>query len=48
VARTETMVVLSTHIERARIALEPAETSVERPRRSAARARRHPSGSDET
>jgi Lrp/AsnC family leucine-responsive transcriptional regulator len=48
VARTETMVVLSTHIERARIALAPGESAPSPPRRSAARSRRHPSGSDET
>lgn len=48
VARTETMVVLSTHIERARIALEPGEAFAERPRRSGGRPRRHPGGSDES
>lgn len=40
VARTETMVVLSTHIERARIALPPGEAFAARPRRSGSRSRR--------
>lgn len=47
VARTETMVVLSTHIERSRIALPPDEALVARPRREGRRARKSSSGGGE-
>jgi Lrp/AsnC family leucine-responsive transcriptional regulator len=47
VARTETMVVLSTHIERMRIPLEPAEAVPARPRRSGLRSRKPASGGGE-
>lgn len=40
VSRTETMVVLSTHAERSRIALDSSELFPERPRRSGSRGRR--------
>lgn len=46
VSRTETMVVLSTHIERARITLPP-EVSAARPRRSGARSRKGGAGGEE-
>ncbi|HXK22599.1 MAG TPA: Lrp/AsnC family transcriptional regulator [Myxococcota bacterium] len=47
VSRTETMIVLSTHMERARIAMPPEEVAVERPRRTGARSRRGGAGGDE-
>ena len=47
VSRTETMIVLSTHMERARIAMPPEEVAVERPRRSGGRSRKGGAGGDE-
>ncbi len=47
VSRTETMVVLSTHMERTRIALPPEQALAERPRRSGGRARKGNAGGDE-
>ena len=47
VSRTETMVVLSTHMERARIALPPEETVAARPKRSGTRSRRAGAGGEE-
>jgi Lrp/AsnC family leucine-responsive transcriptional regulator len=47
VSRTETMVVLSTHIERSRIALPPDEAPVARPRREGRRARKNATGGGE-
>ena len=44
VARTETMVVLSTHTERSRIALDPAGEPTERPRRSGRTRAKAPAG----
>jgi Lrp/AsnC family leucine-responsive transcriptional regulator len=46
VGRTETMVVLSTHVERSRIALEPGEAFEARPKRAGSR-RRSASGREE-
>jgi Lrp/AsnC family leucine-responsive transcriptional regulator len=48
VSRTETMVVLSTHMERARISLPPEEATAARPRRSGGRARRSGAVGEET
>ena len=47
VSRTETMVVLSTHMERTRIALPPEEAVAARPRRSGGRSRKATAGGDE-
>ena len=47
VSRTETMVVLSTHMERTRIALPPEEAMAARPRRSGGRSRKPNAGGDE-
>ena len=48
VGRTETMVVLSTHVERSRIALEPGEAFDARaPKRTGTRSRRPASGREE-
>ena len=47
VSRTETMVVLSTHMERTRIALPPEEAAAVRPRRSGGRSRKATAGGDE-
>jgi Lrp/AsnC family leucine-responsive transcriptional regulator len=46
VSRTETMVVLSTHIERTRIALPPEEAIAAKPRRSGARSRKASAGGE--
>lgn len=47
VGRTETMVVLSTHVERSRIALEPGEAFEARPQKRSTRSRRPASGREE-
>jgi Lrp/AsnC family leucine-responsive transcriptional regulator len=47
VSRTETMIVLSTHMERARIALRLEEAAATRPRRSGGRSRKSGAGGED-